>query len=171
MDREYIPPKIKEAAESYNNFHPSWVAMKIFNTATCAAALLSLPLVDKDHRDNVIGLSAIAGLSALGIHRREKNKKHAIQTALRQYQNDSTMNWDEKCDFFDAQKAKEQKEKNGLKIMGAGIACYLAGQPVLGSTLVVAGLLHNTTSQDFLKIQDRILDNHDYRMHRQKSGR
>lgn len=163
-----ISPKVIEKARTYYETRHTWVVMKIFYTATCVAALFSLPVVDKDRREAVAGLSAMAGLTALGIHRREENKKHTIETGLRQSYSNATMSWQEKCDFFEAQKAQEKKEKNGLKIMGAGMACALCGQPILGGTLVIAGLLHNTTSRDFLKVQDRILDNHEYQLLRQQ---
>lgn len=171
MKTEYLPDTIKNQINSYNQMHSGWVAMKIFNMATCAVALLSTLAADKEHRDDVLGISLGAGLAAYGIQRREENKKKTIENDLRHFDNFQTMSWEEKENYFHAEKVREKKEKEGVKMMGVGAACFIIGQPVLGSILTVGGLLHNTTSRDFIKVQERILDNHERRLYQRQNER
>ena len=158
MNTDYLPNDIKQEISSYNDTHPHWVGLKYFQMATCAVALLGAFFVNEEHRDKVLGLSAVAGLTAYGIHRREENKKRFIKNEINYFNHFQKMTWQEKEAYFFANKDKERKEKEGLKMMGTGLACFIIGQPVLGGVLTVGGLLHSSTSRDFIKIQERILD-------------
>ncbi|MBR5130074.1 MAG: hypothetical protein IKV03_02485 [Alphaproteobacteria bacterium] len=158
MDTNYLPNEIKKEINTYNQTHHTWLAMKIFQMGTCAAALLGTLAVDKDNQDVTLGISLASGLSAYAIHKREENKKRSIENNIKHFNHFQQMTWQEKENYFYAGKSIQKKEKESVKMMGAGLACFMVGQPVLGSILAVGGLLHSTTARDFIQEQERILN-------------
>ena len=144
--------------EEYAHNKPFWSAMKIFYMGSCALALLGSLAVKEEHRDTMLGVSLLTGLTSYGIHKHAENKKRSIENRTKYFNHFEKITWQEKEDYLYAEKAKEKKEKQGVGIIGAGLLFSIMGHPVLGGVLTLGGLFHNNTSRDFINIQGRIVD-------------
>lgn len=144
--------------EEYASKKPLWTAMKIFYMGSCALALLGSLAVKEEHRDTMLGVSLLTGLTSYGMHKHAENKKRSLENRNKYLNHFQQMTWQEKEDYLYAEKAKEKKEKQGMGIIGAGLLFSIMGHPVLGGVLTLGGLFHNNTSRDFINIQGRIVD-------------
>lgn len=171
MNTNDLPNDIKQEINLYNETRLHWLFVKILQMETCAAALLGTFFVNQDHRDEMLGLSVASGLMAYGIHRREENKKQSIENNIKYFNHFDQMTWQEKEDCYHATKFMQKKEKEGLKIMGASLVCCVIGQPILGAFVAAGGLLHSTTSRDFIKEKERIVNRYTYPLREKQKER